>query len=225
MEAVEDQVTKLHCAVLIHNQYIDKYDALSLANLDIDPNGLVVGELPQLSSLRILCRLLSDALNRGHISQQSLFASIQSIIAQISQKLSLENPTDDDISANFRSVQSMEVKKSLQDIYISISSLSEAKLSLFRCIQEIFAHYEERLVDLAETNGVLYAAVKYQVVSTDLVQSVLSHKFFTTQEEHSILSSTRNSWGRLVLSGNVSEELSDKDLQRLVSIRFYGCFE
>jgi len=208
-----------------------------LANVDIDSLGTVIGEWPRLNGIEKICKELSDAFSRGYIRQQSYYSVVRSKLEEftcqcetlttLTQKQpgmtedpmngSLDHFTTDISNSDDRSLRVMELKTSLRDLYAALASITESKLTLLRTTQDIFDHCQTYIVCLAEDNGVLNALAKYQAATSSSTHSLLHHRLFVADEGHELFQVIRQLWGRLALSGSTNEELTDKDLVRVVS--------
>lgn len=239
---IEQEINNLHCNVIIHGKFLNKFDAMSLSSLDLDEStGTVQGQLPKLEGLNNLYKELNDILNKGFIRQQQFLSTVKELLSRgqtLANTLHLppshkrevrvggshEEEVDDLITfesspdAESASYQKQELRVLLRDLYMALTSFSETKLAFLRCTQEIIHCYEETIVGLAEANGVLQVATKYQLATSTIMTALLEHKFFMTQEEDGMLERVRRLWGRLALGGNASQVLTEKDLARVVRL-------
>eukprot|EP00981_Chlorochromonas_danica_P012825 scaffold5444_cov181-Ochromonas_danica.AAC.6 len=238
---IEQEINNLHCNVVIHGKFLNKFDAMSLSSLDLDEStGAIQGQLPKLEGLNNLYKELNDILNKGFIRQQQFLATVKELLCRgqtLAHALHLpshkkekeeviggwsqeEEEVDDLLTfespdPESASYQKQELRVLLRDLYMALTSFSETKLAFLRCTQEIIHCYEETIVGLAEENGVLQVAVKYRLATSTIMTALLEHKFFMTQEEDKMLERVRRLWGRLALGGNTSQVLTEKDLARV----------
>lgn len=223
----------LHSLVTIHGLHIHKIDAMSLSAMEIDQQGLIGGHIPRLDGLTQLSRELADILNKGWIRQQSFLAISNEELAECSKacdalhlpqsnRKSLPDEVellsfDSSPSApadGASSLQLIELKTCLRDLYISLNAFSQCKLTMLRCTREVAACYESSLIEIATSHGVLQAERKFHTAASSVLQGLVEHKLFSTEEEHGLLRMVRELWGRAALGGSASQELADLDLAR-----------
>lgn len=207
MEVSIRKLRQLHLAVIHHDKYLDRFDALSLASADL----LLRNEsLVEMKSLLKLGKEICDILNEGYISQQSYLASMRRELDICSENLRRVNchnihgvinesdavdpestVAEEELASRkmLNNSQILEatllandVQNQLKQLYESITESMDSKVFMLRLIREILEFYHDSMVDIASRSGVLEAELKASLVITSRFEPILRHKSFVVAE-------------------------------------------
>lgn len=212
MEPAIRKLRQLHQAVIHHDKYLDRFDALSLASVDLV---LRNESLVEMKSLQKLGKEVSDILNEVYIAQQSYLASMRRDLDICSENLRRihrhnvhgvinesdavdpESIVDEDQLAsrkmltNSRALEATllanDMQNQLKQLYESIVESMDSKVFMLRLIREVLEFYHDSMVDIASRSGVLQADKKASLVITPRFEPILRHKIFIVVAEVTII--------------------------------------
>jgi hypothetical protein len=212
MDSAVKRLQQVHVSVIYHDKYIEKFDAMSLATVDltqpIDPQRRDI----ELRGFQLLIRELTSILNEGSISSQTAILGILSDIQQREEKsqqtsqhrkldptLTLER-IDDPNSSNNDEVQHIhksiassqetvsellfqkDFQSQLIHLYKILFEVGEQKVIMLRLLLEIIEHFKEKMIEIAQQTRILNASEKAHSLIQPNMTLLTQHKLFIMAE-------------------------------------------
>lgn len=253
MESAVRQLKQCHQSVVYHDKYIDKFDAISLASIDVDKPSPQQIENVDFKSLQRLSKEVLDIFSEASISLQSTIISAEKTVhlcaasldkvknSNANQTQALREPDllfsdesnaeDDSTTIKRRSrsdsasleetLLAGDLQQQLQQSHEDISEIIEAKVLSLRLLQEIIEHYHQSMVELAQSNGVLHADERANLIIPPRVALLLNNSVFSVTEvnNRSLLFSICTPWASFALLNGSGNRLVKRD-QQIVGRRY-----